>query len=232
MNAMPTRRVIDVGGGANPSPLADYVVDGLPYEKRGALQKAGHVEERFSRETWVQLDLCARTPWPFPDKYFDYAYCTHVLEDVRDPVWVCSEIRRIAKAGYISTPSRIMEQSLGVEHPSYAGYYHHRWLVSCVERRMVFRHKPHSLHVIPGAVVAVVGPNQAINPAYANFAFEWSDDFAAVEELCFEEQAVARELCEFADSCRNLKDLKVRLKRPWLVALKRWVYYQRLRCGR
>lgn len=221
--------VVDIGGGANPSPRADYVVDGLAYDERGALQKETTVPERVTRETWVQLDLCARQAWPFSDMFFDVALCTHVLEDLRDPVWVCHEIARIAKAGYIEVPSRVVEQSRGVEHPCYAGYYHHRWLVTAENNRLQFRHKPHSLHVIRDAIVAEVGPNREINTKYANLSFEWQNAFEAVEVLCFDDRDVERELCAFAAPNRSLPDLTVPVNRPWVQALKRWIYFRRLR---
>ena len=225
----PEWRVVDVGGGANPFPRADFVVDGLTYEQRGALRRSDTVVERVTKDSWITLDLCEHKPWPFPDKFFDYATCTHVLEDVRDPIWVCSEIRRIAKAGFISTPSRIVEQSRGVEHPLYAGYYHHRWLVSAMETRLEFRFKPHLLHVIPGAIVTDVGPNRQVNPRDADLVVEWNDTFDAKEILCFDEQAVGKELCDFSDSVRGQEDLTIPVRRTWVAAVKRWVYFQRLR---
>src|SRR4051812_6253580 len=124
----PTAKVVDVGGGAVPFPRADYVIDALTYDEQGAtagVDLPGGV--RYSRDTWITVDLCEHRPWPFPDKFFDYAVCSHVLEDIRDPIWVCSELCRVAKAGYIEVPSRIVEQTRGIEHPLYAGYYHHRW---------------------------------------------------------------------------------------------------------
>lgn len=225
----PESKVVDVGGGANPCWRADYVVDGLRYDQRGALAKGAIAGERVTPATWIQLDLCDRTPWPFPDKYFDVALCTHVLEDLRDPIWVCSELTRVAKAGYVEVLSRLAEQSRGVEHPCYAGYHHHRWLVSFHDNTMVFRFKPHSLHVTPKAIVADVGPNCAINPKYMNLGFDWKDNFKFQEKLCFDEHAVTEELCEFAAGCRGTEALIVKVSRPWLVKVKRWVYFLRLR---
>jgi len=98
-------KVVDVGGGAAPFPRADYVIDAIPYEKLGTgsdgniHEKLG-IEPRYSAERWIQTDLCDRRPWPIADKSFDFAICSHLLEDIRDPIWVCSELRRIAKAGY------------------------------------------------------------------------------------------------------------------------------------
>ncbi len=221
--------VVDVGGGANPLPRADYVIDGLAYKARGALRKGAGQDDGIPEEHWVTLDICEHKPWPFPDKYFDYANCTHVLEDVRDPVWVCSEIQRIAKAGIISTPSRIVEQSRGVEHPCYAGYYHHRWLVSVEGSQLVFRFKPHSLHVIRGAIVADVGPNRQIDSRYVEMIFEWSGSFQAVEYLCFDDQQVEHELCEYAASVRTMPGLTVPAMRSPLEKIKRFIYFMRLR---
>src|ERR1700760_4553932 len=88
--------VVDIGGGASVFPRADYVIDFCPFTVRNSLGSVGDIPVRYNAERWTQLDLCAREPWPFPDKHFDFAVCSHVLEDVRDPIWVCSEISRVA----------------------------------------------------------------------------------------------------------------------------------------
>jgi hypothetical protein len=179
----------------------------------------------------VQWDLCDRRPWPFTDKQFDFASCTHVLEDLRDPVWVCSEMMRVAKAGYIETPSRILEQSLGVEHPLYAGFYHHRWLVSVEDGVLCFRFKPHLLHGLRGAIVVDLGSRCEIAPVHANLCFDWRESLRCREVLAFEEQAVADELCVFAAAARSLPGLVVRRDEPWRSTVGRWRYYRRLRRG-
>ncbi len=222
--------VVDVGGGASPFSRADHVIDGLAYDERGALDGVEvRDDERFGPESWTQLDLCEHKPWPFPDNHFDFATCTHVLEDVRDPVWVSSEISRIAKAGYVETPSRVVEQTLGVEHPLYAGYYHHRWLVEAVDSGLQFRLKPHSLHSLRGAIVARVGVRTKINPAHATASLDWQGTIRCEEVLSFDEAAVNRELCEFAAGWRARPDLTVPTGLPLSAMLKRLVYYLRLR---
>jgi hypothetical protein len=226
-------RVVDVGGGASPFKRADYVIDGLSYDERGKLDGVLQTDdERFGPESWTQLDLCEHKPWPFSDNQFDYATCTHVLEDVRDPVWVCSEISRIAKAGYIETPSRVVEQSLGVEHPLYAGYYHHRWLVEEDDGCLLFRLKPHSLHSLRGAIVARVGIRRRINPVYANTSLEWRDAIPCEEVLSFDEVAVNHELCESAARWRSKPDLVVPTGLPPSAMVRRFAYHLRLRMGR
>jgi hypothetical protein len=143
--------VVDVGGWADPFERADWVVDLMPYDTRGLYEREGWVQprvrdrERFTAETWVQRDICDREPYPFADKSVDFAICSHTLEDVRDPVWVCRELQRIAKAGYVEVPSRLEEQSWGVDGP-YVGWSHHRWLVDVTEGALEFVLKLHSIH--------------------------------------------------------------------------------------
>ena len=100
--------VLDVGGWAVPFPRADWILDLGAYETRGRWGYEGdRADERFTAETWVRRDICDRAPWPFADGQFDFAICSHTLEDVRDPLWVCSELARVAAAGYIEVPSRL-----------------------------------------------------------------------------------------------------------------------------
>lgn len=140
--------VLDVGAWAKPFPRADWVLDLMPYETRGAYGEPSEERERFSAQTWVQRDICDREPWPFADDQFDFAVCSHTLEDVRDPVWVCSELARVAKAGYVEVPSRLEEQSLGVQGP-WVGWGHHHWLIDVGEDEIEFVFKHHVLHGDP-----------------------------------------------------------------------------------
>ena len=97
--------VLDIGGWGKPFPRADWVVDVKDYATRGVYGSEPG-EERFGLKTWVQRDICAAEPLPFEDEQFDFVVCSHTLEDVRDPVWVSSEINRVGRAGYIEVPSR------------------------------------------------------------------------------------------------------------------------------
>ena len=84
--------VLDVGGWAKPWHRADWVIDLMPYETRGLYggddqPASGRALRRV--DSWVVRDICDREPWPFADDQFDFVVCSHTLEDVRDPVWVC-----------------------------------------------------------------------------------------------------------------------------------------------
>jgi hypothetical protein len=133
--------VLDIGAWAKPLTRADWIVDLMPYESRGLLGGEGGGPERFSAETWLVRDICAREPLPFGDDEIDFAICSHTLEDVRDPIWVCSELGRVAKAGYVEVPSRLEEQCYGVNGP-WVGWSHHRWLVDLVDGVFEFVAKP------------------------------------------------------------------------------------------
>lgn len=136
--------LLDIGGWGAPLPRADWVIDLMPYETRGLYAKAAG-PERFGADTWVQRDICAREPWPFEDGQFDFVVCSHTLEDVRDPVWVCSEINRVGRAGYIEVPSRLEEQSYGFQGP-WVGWGHHHWLIDVTPGRIEFVFKHHIVH--------------------------------------------------------------------------------------
>lgn len=141
----PDDLVLDIGGWGRPLTRADWVMDIMPYETRGLYGTDGPQPERFSADTWIRRDVCARDPYPFADKEFDFVVCSHTLEDVRDPIWVCDEIVRIGKAGYIEVPSRLEEQSYGFQGP-WAGWGHHRWLIELRGERLEFAFKHHVLH--------------------------------------------------------------------------------------
>lgn len=135
--------VLDVGGGARPFPRADWVIDILPYEARGMLGWDGDPrDERFGPGSWVCRDICDREPWPFADRQFDFAVCSHTLEDVRDPVWVSMELERVAAAGYIEVPTLREELTYGIHGP-WVGWSHHRWLVLVEEGTIEFLFKHH-----------------------------------------------------------------------------------------
>src|SRR3954451_13241386 len=145
-----TDLVLDVGGWAKPFPRADWVLDYLPYETRGLYDYEPSDDDRFAPDTWIQRDICDREPWPFDDGQFNFAICSHTLEDVRDPVWVCQELARVATAGYIEVPSRIEEQTFGV-HGQWIGWSHHHWLIDVEPGRIAFVFKSHALHGWPEA---------------------------------------------------------------------------------
>ena len=193
--------VLDVGAWAHPFERADWVIDLMPYETRGLYYyDRDQADERFSAETWVQRDICSREPWPWPDDHFDFAVCAQTLEDVRDPVWVCRELSRVARAGYVEVPTRLEEQSWGVHGP-WAGWSHHRWLCDVVDGRLevVFKtslvHGRESDH-FPAGFHATLSDEERVH------AIWWEGEIACEERVFLEAAPLDAYLADFVASHR------------------------------
>jgi len=95
-------KVLDVGGGQNPHPRANIVIDKFTDDN---FHRSGNLKVLKGQE-FVYAD---GENLPFKDKEFDYVICCHVLEHVDDPTKFLSELFRVGKKGYIETPSLIGE---------------------------------------------------------------------------------------------------------------------------
>jgi len=185
--------VLDIGGWIMPFNRANYVIDIMPYETRGEFGSTGGDKEYFTRETWLQRDICSREPFPFGDKEIDYVICSQTLEDVRDPIFVCSEMDRIAKRGYIEVPSRIAETALGIQSRRYAGYYHHRWLIEIDDNEIVFFPKLHLIYASWRYLVpSIIGENLKEREKI-QYMF-WEGDLRYRERICVESDDVSEYL--------------------------------------
>jgi predicted O-methyltransferase YrrM len=70
------------------------------------------------------------------DKYreshnsYNFVYCRHTLEDICNPKFAFEEMTRVGEAGYIETPSPLIEVLRGIEKDTnFRGYCHHRYIV-------------------------------------------------------------------------------------------------------
>lgn len=130
---MNSRRVIDLGCGANPIRQATVAIDAYldPRHRQfgqGDPIDAAALANRGCR--FVQAELSCL---PFADRSFDFAYSHHVIEHVADPGRTCNEIMRIAKAGGIVTPSPFAEIAFGRPY--------HRWFVQHRANTLIFVEK-------------------------------------------------------------------------------------------
>jgi hypothetical protein len=219
--------VLDVGGWARPFSRADWVLDLMPYESRGLYGERDPDPERFTPGTWIQRDICAREPWPFGDEEFDFAICSQTLEDVRDPIWVCSELVRVAKAGYIEVPSRLEEQSYGVHGP-WVGWSHHRWLVDVSPEGVEFVFKPHLLQgrkecYFTGEFGAGLSDEERVQTLF------WTGAFSFRERIFMEADELDRYLAAFVAGHAGLH--RERLRRRSLVGRVRRRLAELLGCG-
>lgn len=212
----PDEVVLDIGGWGDPFERADWVIDVFPYETRGFYERQGWGEqrnrhaERFTQQTWIQRDVCDREPFPFADRSIDFVICSHTLEDIRDPIWVCAEMNRVAKAGYIEVPSRLEEQSWGCAG-QYVGWDHHRWLIDVDDRTITFAFKVHSLHAQPDQYFPPGFWNQLADEERVHSLW-WEGGFDYRERIFADEQETARELSSFVE--RELARRGVSRTRP------------------
>ena len=203
--------VLDVGGWITPYTRADWVIDLMPYETRGRLGRQGTGEERFSADTWVQRDICDHAPWPFEDGQFDFVTCAHTLEDVRDPIWVCRELNRVARAGYIEVPSRLEEHSYGFQGP-WVGWGHHRWLIDIAGDRIEFVMKHHVIHGpeanhFPSRFYATLTEEQKAQSLW------WEGSFEFGERIMMSGPELDPYLAEFVAEHRRPRPARDRLSR-------------------
>ena len=194
-NLRPSDVVVDIGAWAQPFTRANYVIDLMPYETRGVFGHIGPDQESFTRETWLKVDICS-APLPFADKSVDFIICSHTLEDLRDPIRVCPEMNRVAKAGYIEVPSRRMESIRDLEHPGYPGYYHHHWLVEIDGDEITFRFKTTLMcsswrYTFPRSYVRRLGAEDRVSWLF------WKDSFRCREVVQISEAKVSDELETF-----------------------------------
>lgn len=117
------RRVLDVGAGHNPFRGATHVLD----------LDLGEGAERGGNPLVVPrtavLTQGRAAALPFRARAFDYVYASHVLEHVEDPEQACGELMRIASAGYIETPSPLLEQGLALKDATPPEHWYHKWFV-------------------------------------------------------------------------------------------------------
>jgi SAM-dependent methyltransferase len=107
--------VVDVGAGYDPWPHATEFIDRHSWPQ---------LTNKLHRKIDFEVD-----PLPYPDKSVDFLYCRHTIEDMHNPTLLLREINRVAKAGYVETPSPLAEfcRGTGCEGGD-RGYRHHRWI--------------------------------------------------------------------------------------------------------
>jgi len=122
-------RVIDVGGDRAgwTSIFADMIVD---------------FNSPISSKT-MSLDICEEDSWQQLISHvnttgmYDYAICTHTLEDVYNPFLALKYLPKIAHCGVFTMPSINTELCRGkVENEGWIGYIHHRWIFDSIDGKM------------------------------------------------------------------------------------------------
>jgi SAM-dependent methyltransferase len=119
-------RVLEVGGGHNPNPRSNVVVDKFVDTN---YHRSGNIKVLQNQE-FIQAD---GENLPFKDGEFDYVICNHVLEHVEDPIRFLKEQSRVANEGYIEVPSLLGEYLAPKES--------HPWLILEIDEKLVMVEK-------------------------------------------------------------------------------------------
>lgn len=127
-NILPGDKVLDIGSGHDPFPYATHLADIAPNDNH--FGRAGQPIKRLDSKPFYE---CGVEKMPFADKEFDFVYCSHVLEHTVNPEIACQELMRVAKRGYIETPTRGKDFWLNTAKIS-----NHRWSVEKFRGNLVF----------------------------------------------------------------------------------------------
>ena len=95
-------KVLEVGGGNDPHYRSQVIVDKYSDDNS---HRSGDLK-LLKKQTFLEAD---GENLPFKDNEFDYVICCHVLEHVENPIRFLSEQFRVAKRGYLETPSLLGE---------------------------------------------------------------------------------------------------------------------------
>jgi SAM-dependent methyltransferase len=95
-------KVLEVGGGHNPHPRSNVVVDKYTDDNT---HRSGDVKI-LKNQKFISAD---GEYLPFKDSEFDYVICCHVLEHVENPAKFLTEQFRVSPQGYLEVPSLIGE---------------------------------------------------------------------------------------------------------------------------
>ncbi len=118
--------VLEVGGGHNPHPRSQLIVDKYPdsnYHRSGDIMI-------LKKQKFIQAD---GEDLPFVDRQFDYVICSHVLEHTENPQRFLEEQFRVARRGYLETPSLVGE----FLYPKKS----HKWLILFIDKKLILVEK-------------------------------------------------------------------------------------------
>lgn len=119
-------KVLEIGPGHNPTYRSNVIAEKFidtNYHRCGDVKIYPH-------QTFVHAD---GEKLPFKDKEFDYVICNQVLEHVEHPEAFVKELCRVARRGYIETPSLLGEYLFPKKS--------HKWVILDIDNKLVFYEK-------------------------------------------------------------------------------------------
>lgn len=168
-------RVLDVGSGGRPHAAATHLCDALEEN----LERGSDLKRDGRPFVYAEIDHL-----PFKGGAFDFVYAVHVLEHSPAPQAALDELTRVAKAGYIETPTPFAERLYG--------WTNHRATVSFKGGRFVFGPKVepqrtldmHKLYrVFPVWKAIHKGLDLVLNVLYVRVLFRRQDEGVSLKSL-------------------------------------------------
>ena len=193
----PGFKVLDVGGASKP--WADEFVDAYLDIKSFATTKRVFLGNICEPEIWDEV-MAAHGR-------FDFVICTHVLEDIRDPVFVTRQLRRVARAGFIAMPNKHFEFTNN-ESRFFTGCSHHRWIYTIQTPGETARRGRGTVSTMPGESPELVA--MAKLPVVQCWQSPLSRSLALLCGVPGAGQLVTA-------ACRRLRLLPAVPRLPWLV---------------
>lgn len=121
-------KCIDIGGANSfAHGFLDAVVDIREPQAAATHKFVGNIDEP---EIWDKIKAHVKKHGKW-----DYAICTHTLEDINNPVYAARMIEDIANAGLIVEPSKYRE--LTRFSGSFRGFIHHRWIFDIRQGQLI-----------------------------------------------------------------------------------------------
>lgn len=121
---------------------------------------------------------------------WDYAICTHTLEDINNPLYACRMIELIANKGIIVVPSKYRELSR-FSDPHFRGYIHHRWIYDVRDNELIALPKINFIEhpyfdpagdLLPGKDELVVEWEGSIDLKYLNDGMPYGTEILSGDE--------------------------------------------------
>jgi SAM-dependent methyltransferase len=169
-------KVLEVGGGHNPHPRSNVVVDKYTNSN---FHRSGNIKV-LKNQVFLEADGEAL---PFKNKEFDYAICCQVLEHVENPEQFLKEQFRVAKMGFVETPSLLGEYLFPRQS--------HKWIIHQLDNIMYLVDKKKIKFMYGydmGELIQEYLPKHSIgfkmlertHPNLITNRLEWKDDFKYV----------------------------------------------------
>jgi 2-polyprenyl-3-methyl-5-hydroxy-6-metoxy-1,4-benzoquinol methylase len=178
------KKVIDVGGAMH------HWLDPKPYACVDIQES--DCEVNFQGD--INMPLVWDEVSDYVDAYgkFDFAVCTHVLEDIRNPPIVLEMLPLIAKEGFISMPNKMWELGYventipahyipagvapGFNGHTYRGFHHHRWICTLKGETLWLFPKLNFIEFMVGLPWLPKNERDTRDSNFHELSFWWKDD--------------------------------------------------------